>query len=226
VTLVLNAGSTRVERCNERWKVETLAGVYEAPVVVNAAGAWGDHVANLFGATPVGLEPMRRTVITVPVPSGTDIRDWPLVIDVDEEFYFKPDAGHLLLSPANEDASAPCDAVPDEMDIAIVVDRFERATTLPIGRIHHRWAGLRTFAADRSPVVGFDDEVAGFFWLVGQGGYGIQTAPAMGALAAAMIRGQPLPGECVSHGVTESHLSPTRAALRRSDRRRAGGASS
>lgn len=218
-TLVLNAGSTRFDRRDGLWTVETLAGTYSAAVLVNAAGAWGDQVANLCGATPVGLEPMRRTVITVPTPPDIDIQDWPLVIDIDEEFYFKPDAGHLLISPANEDASAPCDAVPDEMDIAIVVDRFERATTLPVERINHRWAGLRTFAADRSPVVGFDDEVAGFFWLVGQGGYGIQTAPAMGALAASMIRGEPLPAEYESHGVTEEMLSPSRVALRRGNRR-------
>jgi D-arginine dehydrogenase len=162
---------------------------------------------------------MRRTVITVPMPPGVDIRDWPLVIDIDEELNLEPDVGHLLLSPANADASAPRDAVTDQMDVAMAVDRFERATSPPIDRIRHRWAGLRTLAAHRSPVVGFNDEVPGFFWLVRQEGNGMQTAPAMGALAAAMIRGEPRPAVCVSHGVTESLVSPARAALHRSDRR-------
>jgi D-arginine dehydrogenase len=212
--IVLGAGSMSIERQGGRWQVSSTAGRFSAPVLVNAAGAWGDVVARLAGVTPIGLRPLRRTCVTFPAPTGHDIRHWPMVIDVDEEFYFKPEAGHLLLSPANEDPVDPCDAVPDELDVAIAVDRFENATGLEVRRLGHRWAGLRTFAADRSPVAGFDAEAAGFFWLVGQGGYGIQMAPGLARAAAALIAGQALPADLRGEGVEESALSPGRASLR------------
>ena len=211
--IVLGAGDVTVERRGQVWRVSSPAGGFEAPVLVNATGAWADLVAAQAGACAVGLQPMRRTVVTLPAPAGHDIRRWPMVIDVDETFYFKPDAGQLLLSPANEDASAPCDAVPDELDVAIAVDRFERATTVEVKRVTHRWAGLRSFVADRTPVVGFDARAEGFFWLAGQGGYGIQTAPAMARTAAALIRGQMIPADVAAQGVAESSLSPSRAGI-------------
>ena len=138
------------------------------------------------------------------------------MIDVEEQFYFKPDAGQLLLSPANEDPMAPCDAAPDELDVAIAIDRFERATTLAVRRVNHRWAGLRSFVRDRSPVAGFDPAAGGFFWLAGQGGYGIQMAPALARAAAAMLLGRRLPDDIAAQGVCAADLSPSRPALRAS----------
>ena len=175
------------------WTVRTGAGSWRAGAVVDAAGAWADAVAALAGAAGCGLQPMRRTAVTVDLPDGVDARAWPAVIDADEQFYFKPDAGRLLLSPADETPMPPCDVQPDEMDVAVCVDRVQRAADLPVRRIARAWAGLRSFVADRTPVVGWDDAVPGFFWLAGQGGYGIQTAPAMGRLAAALLdrRGVP-----------------------------------
>jgi D-arginine dehydrogenase len=137
-----------------------------------------------------------------------------MVIDVDESVYFKPDAGQLLLSPANEDPMEPCDVAPEELDIAMAVDRFETLTTEPVKRIHHRWAGLRSFVADRSPVAGYDTQAEGFFWLAGQGGYGIQMAPALARTAAALLMRQALPEDVAAQGVREDDVSPARPALR------------
>jgi D-arginine dehydrogenase len=215
VQLVVDAGDVRLARRGGLWEAAARNVIVEAPVVVNATGAWADEVAARAGVAAVGLQPMRRSAMIIPAPAGLAVRDWPLVIDVDETFYFKPDAGQLLLSPANEDPSPPCDAVPDEMDIALAVDRFERATTLPVARVLRRWAGLRSFVADRTPVVGFDPRADGFFWLAGQGGYGIQTAPAMARCAAALISGERLPGEIEAEGVTAEALAPGRPALLR-----------
>ena len=197
-----------------RWVVRTRAGDFAAPVLVNATGAWADAVARAAGVTGVGLQPKRRTAITIPAPAGHDIRAWPLTIDVDETVYFKPDAGQLLLSPANEDPMAPCDVVPEELDVALAVDRFETLTDQSVRRINRRWAGLRSFVADRSPVAGFDPAADGFFWLAGQGGYGIQMAPALARVAAALLLGRPLPKNIAAQGVSAQDLSPARAALR------------
>jgi len=144
----------------------------------------------MAGVRPIGLQPMRRTALLIEAPEGAELARWPMAIDVDEEFYFKPDAGAILLSPADETPSPPCDVQPEDLDVAIAVDRFERATSLRVERVTHRWAGLRVFTRDRTPAVGFDDDARGFFWLVGQGGYGIQTSPAMGRIAAALACGE------------------------------------
>jgi D-arginine dehydrogenase len=183
---------------------------FEAAVVVNAAGAWADRVAGLAGARTVGLQPMRRTAVVFEAPSGVDLRGWPAVIDVDEQFYFKPEAGRVLASPADETPSEPCDAWAGEMDVAICIDRVQAAADLPVRRVLRSWAGLRSFVADRSPVIGFDPDLAGFFWLAGQGGYGVQTAPAAARAAAALARGLELPPDIVGHGVTAADLSPAR----------------
>ena len=156
------------------------------------------------------MRPLRRTAILVEPPDGIDIHTWPAVIDADEQFYFKPDAGKLLLSPADEILSPPCDAQPEEMDIAVGVDRVQSALNLEVRRISHRWAGLRTFSPDRVPVVGFDAERPGFFWCAGQGGYGIQTAPAMARTAAALAKLESLPADIAVQGLTAQHLSPSR----------------
>ena len=199
-----------VVRRGDGWDVTVDGSSFSARILVNAAGAWADSVATTIGVRPLSLKPLRRSAVTVAPSDDLFIADWPLVIDVAERFYFKPDAGQLLISPANEDEDAACDAAPDELDVAIAIDRFEKATTLSVTRIAHRWAGLRTFAPDRTPVVGFDPVMPNFFWLAGQGGYGIQTAPAMALLARALLLGQPLPDALSSHGVSADHVSPAR----------------
>ena len=183
---------------------------FEARMLINAAGAWADEVGRLAGARPVGLTPLRRTVILIPGPDTGASLHWPAVMDIGETFYFKPEGRKLLASPADETPSPPCDAQPEELDIALCVDRLERALELPVARIERSWAGLRTFAPDRTPVVGFDTQVAGFFWLAGQGGYGIQTAPALARVAAALARGAPIPEEFLELGVDVRALSPAR----------------
>ena len=212
--LVCNAGVRALARYRGHWRVQTAAGEFEAPRLVNAAGAWCDEIGRLAGAQPIGLVPKRRTAITFDPPAGTVIEHWPAVIDVDEEWYFKPDAGRILASPADETPSPPCDAQPDEYDVAVLVDRMTRVTTLQVPRIHARWAGLRSFVADKTIVAGFDDEAPGFFWLAGQGGYGIQTAPAAARAAAALIDGRPLPADISGLGVDAEALAPWRSSLR------------
>ena len=200
-------------RRNGLWSIELRDGPVSAPVLINAAGAWADELARICGARTVGLKPLRRTALLVDAPPGIDIQKWPAVIDVDEQFYFKPDAGKLLLSPADETPSAPCDAQPEELDIAVAVDRVQTALDIEVRRIGHRWAGLRTFSPDRSPVVGFDPQLPGFFWCAGQGGYGIQTAPALARAAAALANNENLPADLISEGVTAQDLSPNRFAV-------------
>lgn len=182
----------------------------DADVLVDAAGAWADQLAVMSGITPVGLTPLRRTAITIDPPAGVDVSGWSIAIDADEELYFKPEAGRILVSPADETPSEPCDAQPEELDIAICVDRLETATDLTVRRITHKWAGLRTFSPDRTPVVGYDAADNGFFWLAGQGGYGIQTAPAMAELAAALVMNRPVPERLAAYGVKEEDLTPHR----------------
>lgn len=199
-----------IESSAGAWRIVTATFTVACAVVVNAAGAWADAIAALAGVAPLGLRPLRRSAATVELPAGVDARRWPCVIDADEQFYFKPDAGRLLLSAADEVPSPPVDASPDDLDIATAVDRVERATCLEITRIASRWAGLRTFAPDRSPVIGFELAAAGFFWLAGQGGYGLQTAPAAAACAAALARGEPLPQWVAGEGVSAADLAPAR----------------
>lgn len=184
--------------------------VFEATVLINAAGAWADVVAHLAGAAPVGLQPMRRTAVIVDAPAGVETRAWPAVIDVDEQFYFKPEAGRILASPADETPSDPCDAWADDMDVAVCIERVQAAADLPVQRIVRAWAGLRSFVADRSPVIGFDKAAPGLFWLAGQGGYGVQTAPAAARVAAALAMGEPLPVDIAAEGVSARDLSPAR----------------
>ena len=171
------------------WRAEAGGEQFEAPVVIDAAGAWADPVAALAGLQPLGLRPLRRTALTVDAPEGMEIADWPNLIDADEDFYFKPEAGHILISPADETPCEPCDAQPEDLDVALGVDRFERATGRDIRHVRSRWAGLRTFAPDRVFVAGFDPRSEGFFWLAGQGGYGIQSAPALAQLARCLVLG-------------------------------------
>jgi D-arginine dehydrogenase len=208
--LQVNAEVAALDRKDGRWTIRLTNGeAVAAANIVNASGAWADAVAEMAGARPVGLVPKRRTAFTFEAPAGIALDAMPMVIDFDETWYFKPEVGQFLASPADETPSPPCDAQPDEMDIAIAVDRIENATTLQIRRLRNKWAGLRSFVADKNLVAGYD-AVPGFFWLAGQGGYGIQTAAAAGRLAASLALDGKLPGDIVELGVTEKALSPLR----------------
>ena len=209
-SVVNNAEVSVITRTGEHWNIETPAGNFAAPIVVNAAGAWCDTIAEMAGVRPVGLVPKRRTVFTFDPPPGLDISSWPLTIDIDETFYFKPDAGKILASPADETPSPPCDAQPEEIDVAIAIDRLQTKTSLQVRTITNKWAGLRSFVADKTPVIGMDDEAEGFFWLAGQGGYGIQSAPATGSAVAALILDGALPDSLIKMGLREADLSPQR----------------
>ncbi|MGX9146852.1 NAD(P)/FAD-dependent oxidoreductase [Mesorhizobium sp. 128a] len=217
--IVTNGGVKAIVRQGGRWRVETPAGTFLAPRLVNAAGAWGDEIATMAGVHPVGLQPKRRTAFNIPAPAGVDISDWPLVHDVGAEFYFKPDAGQLFVSPSDATLSAPMDAYAEDIDVAIGAERLERATTIEVQRVSRSWAGLRTFVADGSPVVGPDDEVPDFIWLVGQGGYGIKTSPALSRVCASLIAGGGLPDDVARQGVSLADLTPHR--LRASQSRQA-----
>jgi len=195
------------------WIIETPAGNFAAPIVVNAAGAWCDVIAELAGVRPVGLVPKRRTVFAFDPAPDIDSSSWPLTIDLDETIYFKPDAGRILVSPADETPSAPCDAQPEEIDVAIAIDRLQSVTNLQVRAITSKWAGLRSFVADKTPVIGMDDQADGFFWLAGQGGYGIQSAPASGRAVAALIIDGALPGNLRELTLREADLAPRRSGL-------------
>ena len=192
------------------WTATTWDGDFAAPVVVNAAGAWADHVAALAGLPPVGLVPKRRTALIVAAPPGDDVSTWPITIDVAETGYFKPESGKLLVSPADETPVDACDVQPDELDIAIAVERLVERTTIRVIHVERKWAGLRSFVADKTPVVGFDPLAAGFFWLAGQGGYGIQTAEGLARCAAMLIGTDYLPDDIAASGLAAATLSPAR----------------
>ncbi|MEI7871104.1 MAG: FAD-binding oxidoreductase [Alphaproteobacteria bacterium] len=209
--LRLNAEVTALDRKDGRWTIRLRDGEsVSAANIVNASGAWADVLGALAGCAPIGLVPKRRTAFTFDSPQGLDLTHLPMVIDFDESFYFKPEVGQFLGSLADETPSPPCDAQPEEIDVATAVDRIETASTLTIRRIKNKWAGLRSFVADKSLVAGYDPKVEGFFWLAGQGGYGIQTAAAAGRLATNLALGKGLPVDIASLGVAEAALSPAR----------------
>jgi D-arginine dehydrogenase len=211
--VVCNAQVRALARDGAEWRAQTAAGEFAAPVVINAAGAWADVVGALAGAARIGLTPKRRTAITFDAPAGLDLHASPAVCDVDEQWYFKPEAGRLLASPADETPSAPCDAQPEELDVAVLVDRITTRTLLTVAKIRSKWAGLRSFVADKTVVAGFDAHAPGFFWLAGQGGYGIQTAPALGRVAGALARGEKMPAEMQALGLAAGDLAPTRSTI-------------
>ena len=206
-----SAGVVQMVRGADRWQVTDAAGTtYEAPVVVNAAGSWCDVVAGIAGATPVGIHPLRRTVFTIGPPAGIDPHTIPLVADVAGTFYLKPEGPQILCSPADEVPSEPCDARPDEVDIAKAIDVINDATILDIRHVRSSWAGLRNFVADRSPVACYDDRLDGFFWFVGQGGYGIQISPALARAGASLVRSGALPEALIRHGLDAGALDRQR----------------
>lgn len=205
--LVCGAAVEAAER-GARWRVTTRAGVFEAEVLVDAAGAWADPVAKLAGAPAIGVAPLRRTMVQLRVdpPAATTL---PLVRDARDRFYFKPEAGgRIWLSPHDEIPTDPCDAAPEEIDVAMAIDKLQTAVDWRIEAVERKWAGLRSFAPDRKPVYGFDPAAPGFFWCAGQGGFGIQTSPAAAKLAAAMLLGTPA-------DPLVAHIDPAAYSIRR-----------
>jgi D-arginine dehydrogenase len=197
------------------WEVRFGSDRASTAVVVNAAGAWGEQVGRLAGTRPIGLRPLLRTAITFDPPAGAKVQEWPCLLDADEDFYLKPEGAQLLASPCDETPSEPCDAQPGDLAVALAAERVQRATTLELRHINRRWAGLRSFVADRVPVIGMDSELPGFFWLVGQGGFGIMTSSGAARAAAGLIGDGTLPVELLNAGLREEDLSPERADLGR-----------
>ena len=196
---------------NGIWTVRTGDGrLLEAPVVVNASGAWCDVIGRMAGAQPMGLQPMRRTIVTVDPPAGMDTSRWPLTGDLQHTYYFKAEAGQLWVSPADETPAPPQDIQPEELDVAIAIDRFMSTTTMNVRQKGRSWAGLRCFVPDHELVIGFAPDREGFFWLAGQGGYGIQTSVAASMLAASLIEKRPPPPALVEAGVDPKATSPAR----------------
>lgn len=196
-----------------RWTAAAESGErFAAPILVDAAGAWADRIADMAGVRPLGLQPKRRTIISVDPPEGMDVSAWPFVHSVRADFYMLPESGRLLASPADEVEDDPCDAAPDDYDMAYAADRLEHYCDIKVTRIVHRWAGLRSFVADRVPTAGFAADAPGFFWLAGQGGYGLQTAPAMAAIAEALVTGGAWPAGLAELGVTRERIEPARLA--------------
>ncbi len=193
------------------WTVGTDRGErFSAPVLVNAGGSWADAIAQIAGVAPLGLTPKRRTIIIFDGPEGVDVSGWPFVKTIGEELYFAPESGRLFASPMDEVPSEPTDAQPDDYEAALAAQRVEERTTIEVKRIVHKWAGLRTFAPDRNPVAGFEPGVEGFFWLAGQGGFGLQTSPAIAAITASLVAGARWP----LGGLSPEELSPARFAGR------------
>ncbi|HEY0149709.1 MAG TPA: FAD-binding oxidoreductase [Allosphingosinicella sp.] len=202
---------TKVSDSGGRWTAEAEDGAsWSAPILINAAGAWADGVAKLAGVRPIGLQPKRRTVIVVDPPAGVDFSGLPFVHSAASDFYMLPQSGQLLVSPVDEVEDEAGDAQPDDYDVALAAYQLEQYTTLAVTRVAHRWAGLRSFVADRVPTAGFDPQAPGFFWLVGQGGYGLQTAPAMAAAVEALATGGAWPKGLAELGALPEAVKPER----------------
>ena len=207
--LVTSARAAQIARRRDVWDVTTDSGdAFEAPLIVNAAGAWADQVAILAGVAPVGIQPKRRTIITFDAPQGIALDALPFAKTVGNELYFAPESGRLFASPMDEVPEDPCDAQPGEYEVALAAHRVEERTTVKVRHIHSKWSGLRTFAPDHRPVAGFAPDAEGFFWLAGQGGFGLQTSPAMAVLTATLING----GQWPAIDVSPDDLAPGRFA--------------
>jgi D-arginine dehydrogenase len=213
-SVVTDAHVTAIAYLAGKWHVRTGTQEYRAAVLINAAGAWCDQIAALAEVRAIGVVPKRRSAFLFKPDVAHPIRDWPLCGAVDESWYMKPDAGMLLGSPANADPTEPHDVQPEELDVAIGIQIIEAATTLQITRPTRTWAGLRSFVSDGDLVGGYDSDAPGFFWLTGQGGYGIQTSPAMGEACAAIVVRRPISERLVAQGITREELSPERLRTR------------
>lgn len=208
-----NARVSRLTRSGEVWRATTAQGEFEAPVLINAAGGWVQEVARLAGLPDRNVVPFRRTAVTFDPPAGSSIRTWPMTFDVAETFYFKPEAGHIMVSPVDMEPSEPCDAQADELEVAIAIDRIQRFTTMEVPRISHKWGGLRTFAPDHEPVIGADPDEQSFIWLAGQGGNGVMGCTAAARVAASLALGESIPEDIAALGVTAANVSPGRACV-------------
>ena len=185
--ILTKAPVTAIARQGSGWRVTCAQGEFRARILINAAGPWADVVAGMAGVNPLGFTPLRRSMARIPAPGGLDISRWPMIFGAGEGWYCKPDAGALIVSPAEEEPSTPHDAFADDMVLAEGLARYEEMVTEPVTRMLANWAGLRTFSPDRAPVIGFDRAEPAFFWLAGQGGYGFQSAPAASQLAADLL---------------------------------------
>ncbi len=213
-TLITDAQVVALQREDGRWRVTTKGASFTAAAVVNAAGAWGDSIAKLANVAPIGLQPRLRTIIAF-TPTGFPVAEnAPLVLDIDAQFYFKPDGAQIWASPSDETPVSAADVQADEYTVAVTAHRIESATRYGISHIARRWAGLRTFAPDRVPVYGFDPAAPGFFWCVGQGGFGIQTAVAAGMLCAAQLAGRAMPDIFASLDITPQRYAVERLRSR------------
>ena len=195
---------------NGVWSVRAGDKVLRSRIIVDAAGAWGDQVAEMAGRRGIGLQPKRRSIAVVPAPAGVDIMSWAMAIDCGETWYCKPQSGKLLISPADATPVDPHDAYADDMTLAEGIDRFQHAVDMEVTRVERTWGGLRSFAPDGNPVVGYDQQDDGFFWLIGQGGYGIQSSPALSRLAAALVRNEKPPAGIIDEGLVLAEISPVR----------------
>jgi D-arginine dehydrogenase len=215
--VLLGRHASRIERDGDNWTVASAGGEqWSAPVLIDAAGAWADRIAEMANLRPLGLQPKRRTIIVVDPPAGIESASWPFVLSATRDFYMLPEAGQILVSPVDEVEDDPCDAQPEEYDVALAADRLEHYTELKVSRIAHRWAGLRSFLADGTPTAGFAADAPGFFWLLGQGGYGLQTAPAMAAVVESLVAGSAWPEGLEALGVTRERIEPGRLQIRQS----------
>jgi D-arginine dehydrogenase len=203
----------RLTRSGESWKAATTQGEFAAPIVINAAGGWVQEVGGLAGLPHRNVVPFRRTAVTFDPPAGVGIQTWPMTFDVAETFYFKPEAGRIMVSPVDMAPSEPCDAQADELEVGIAVDRIERFTTMAVPRIAHKWGGLRTFAPDHEPVIGEDPDEPSFIWLAGQGGNGVMGCAAAARLAASAALGEGMPEDLAALGITAANVSPGRACV-------------
>lgn len=224
--VLLSNEAVEIDRVGAGWRVRTSGTELTASTVVNAAGGWADDVAVRAGLRAKGLTPYRRTAILFDPPADADIRTWPMTFDQDETWYFKPEAGRVMVSPVDKTPTRPCDAAPEEYDVAVAVDRVEMATTMKVHRIAGRWAGLRTFASDQQPVIGPDPDDASFHWLAGQGGNGVMGAPAAAVVAASLVLGLTPPGFLDAYQMDLAKVLPGRlqaeAQSGRYDEKRAG----
>lgn len=207
---MLGAGESRIDQHRGRWRLKGAWGQIHADILVNATGPWADGVAREAGLSPIGLSPLRRTVILAPALKHSGFGDWPVVKDARERFYFRPYHGSLLITPADAHPAPPGEPAPEAEDIARAVLRFETACDQKVSRIEHAWAGLRTFAPDRAPVIGWSGQAPAFFWLAALGGFGIQTSPAVGRLAASQILGQETPDDLARQGIDPRLFAPAR----------------
>jgi D-arginine dehydrogenase len=208
--LLLSAPVKSLTRKDGAWTVQAGANLISTQTIINAAGAWGDVVADMAGVAKIGLTPKRRSIGVFPVERTDNWLAWPMVTDVGETWYAKPQSGKMIVSSADATPAEPHDAWADDIAIAEGVERLMHATTLEVTRLDHSWGGLRVFARDGNPVVGFDPHTDGFFWLVGQGGYGIQSSPALGATAANMARGFPIAKDIIDLGLNPDDIKPER----------------